>query len=473
MFARLIGLLILVLLAAALASWLGAQPGMLSLEWLGWQVEMRTSLAVALLVVLALLLLFVDRLLRGLLQLPSWLGRNLARRRTDSGHRALALGLMAVSAGEPDEARRQAARAQRLLSAPHLTDLLSAQAAHLSGDHNAAARYFTSLTRDSDTAFLGHIGLARLALEKDDPGTALTAARTALDIRPKSALAARQVMILEAERGNWSAALPALSVVMRAGEQDDAEGRALAHQKAALAYLEAEDREAEDLEAEDSSGDARDAVTIRRMIASLQTALAAWPDFWPAALRLADLHGEAGSPKKAVKPLETAFRSMPHDDLAARLAALWNVNEGSTVARLIKLIPDRGQRADEGRRVVAEVALEHGLIGEAGRLLDEIDETRRDAAAWRLAARMAAVNEDSAAENMALRRAGEAPRPRRWQCTSCQLLHESWQSHCGGCSGFATLDWQRPDGVTPLIGTDAATRAPAAQGRRARSNEAD
>ena len=70
MFARLIGLLFLVLLAAALASWLGAQPGMLSLEWLGWQVEMRTSLAVALLVVLALLLLFVDRLLRGLLQLP-------------------------------------------------------------------------------------------------------------------------------------------------------------------------------------------------------------------------------------------------------------------------------------------------------------------------------------------------------------------------------------------------------------------
>ena len=53
MFTRLIWLFGLVLLAAALASWLGAQPGMLSLEWLGWQMEMRTSLAVALLVVLA------------------------------------------------------------------------------------------------------------------------------------------------------------------------------------------------------------------------------------------------------------------------------------------------------------------------------------------------------------------------------------------------------------------------------------
>ena len=444
MFARLIGLLILVLLAAALASWLGAQPGMLSLEWLGWQVEMRTSLAVALLVVLALLLLFVDRLLRGLLQLPSWLGRNLARRRTESGHRALALGLMAVSAGEPDEARRQAARAQRLLSAPHLTDLLSAQAAHLSGDHRAADRYFTSLTRDPDTAFLGHIGLARLALEKDDPDAALAAARTALDLRPKSALAARQVMILEAERENWSAALPALSVVMAATDPDDDEAGMLAHQKAALAYLEAAN----------DAGDARDAAVIRRMIASLQTALSAWPGFWPAALRLADLHVEAGSAKKAVKPLEAAFRSMPHEGLASRLAALWKVNEGSTVARLIKLIPGEGQLADEGRRVVAEVALAHGLVGEARRLLDEIGESWRDAAAWRLAARLAATDEDSAAETAALRRAGEAPRPRRWQCTSCQRLHESWQSHCGGCAGFATLDWQRPDGVTPLVGAD-------------------
>ena len=454
MFARLIGLLVLVLLAAGLASWLGAQPGMLSLEWLGWQLEMRTSLAVAILVVLALLLLFVDRLLRGLMQLPALLGRNLAQRRTDSGHRALALGLMAVSAGEPEEARRQAARAQRLLAAPHLTDLLSAQAAHLSGDHQAADRYFTSLTRDADTAFLGHIGLARLALEKDQPDTALTAARTALELRPKSALAARQVLVLEAERGNWGAALPALAVVMASGGQDSGEDIVLSHQKAALSYLEAAG----------APDGPRDAAALRRMTASLQAALSAWPEFWPAALRLADLHVEAGSAKKAVKPLEAAFRAMPHDGVAARLAALWGVNEGSTVARLMKLIPKEGRLADEGRRVVAEVALDHGLVGEARRLLEDIDPDGRDAAAWRLAARLATVDEDGAAETAALRKAGEAPRPRRWQCTSCQLLHESWQSHCGGCAGFATLDWRQPDGVTPLISDAAPDRQQAERG---------
>jgi uncharacterized membrane-anchored protein len=279
MFARLLRLVGFVLVGAALASWLGAQPGMLQLEWLGWQLEMRTSLAVAILVILALALVFIDRLFRGLLGLPSWLGRNLSRRRTESGHRALTLGLMAVSAGEPDEARRQAARAQRLLAAPQLTDLLSAQAAHMSGDHKAAGRYFTSLTRDRDTAFLGHIGLARLALENDQPDQALAAAR----------------------------------------------------------------------------------------------------------------------------------------------------------------------------RVVAGAALARGLVGEARRLLEEIEPADRDAAVWRLMSRLAAEAGDSGAETDALREAGEAPRPRCWQCTACQLVHETWQGHCAGCAGFATLEWRRPDGVTPML----------------------
>lgn len=441
MFGRLLGLVILVLLGAALASWLGAQPGTLQLEWLGWQLETRTSLAVAILVILALALVFVDRLFRGLLGLPSWFGRNLTRRRTESGHRALTLGLMAVSAGEPDEARRQAARAQRLLAAPQLTDLLSAQAAHMSGDRKAAGRYFTSLTRDKDTAFLGHIGLARLALENDQPDQALVAARRALDMRPKSALAARQVMILEAERGNWAAALPAHAVVAAADADDEAAAHLLSRQKATLAYLDA-------LSCLDAGADRK---ARRAALAGCESAIRAWPEFWPAALRLAALYEEDGAPRKAVKWLETAFRVMPHDDIASRLQTLWKTNDGGHIARLLKLVPKDGPLADEGRRVVAGAAMARGLLGEARRLLEEINPVRRDAAGWRLVSRLAADTEDGVAETAALREAGEAPRPRCWQCTECQLVHEAWQGHCAGCAGFATLEWRRPDGVTPML----------------------
>ena len=479
MFIRLVWLILLVLVAGALASWLASQPGMLQLEWLGYQLEMRTSLAVALVVVLGLIVIFADRLLRGLLDLPGLLGRNLARRRAAQGHRALALGMIAVSAGEPAEARRQASRAQRLLSAPQLTDLLSAQAANLSGDHRAAGRYFTSLTGNADTAFLGHIGLARLALEDDRSDDALAEAQKALSLRPKSALAARQVMVLQAERGNWDAALPALNVMAlnvptpqmktpntkapntKAGA-DDEDAQVIARHRAALNFLLAREGVPEFMGAEStgggfmetgSSGPVHSSTVHSSTVNQLQTALAAWPAFWPAAILLADIHLAAAAPRKALKSLEAAFRAMPHAAIATRLQTAWNSNEGKTVARLLKLVAASGDTAHEARSVVAAVALAHGLTGEAGRLIGEIPDAERDAATWRLAAQLAESgdNPDPAAANKALRMAGEAPRPRRWQCTSCQQLHDRWQAHCAGCAGFATLDWRRPDGLSPLV----------------------
>ena len=194
MFFRLLWLFILILLATGAANWLMSQPGNLSIEWLGWQMEMPSSLAVTLVVGFALIVVFFDRLLRLLRSMPGFLGGRWRERRETAGHRALTLGLMAVSAGEPVEARRQAARARRLLNSPQLTALLSAQAAHLAGDHAAARRYFTALIDDQNTAFLGQIGLMRLAVDSKDSPAALMAARKALDLKPQSALAAAQLL---------------------------------------------------------------------------------------------------------------------------------------------------------------------------------------------------------------------------------------------------------------------------------------
>lgn len=458
MYYRLVFLVLLVLVAGAVASWLATQPGMLQLEWLGYKLQMRTSLGVALLVILGLMLIFADRLVRGLFDLPGTMGRRLARRRAAQGHRALALGMIAVSAGEPGEARRQAARAQRLLSAPQLTDLLSAQAANLSGDSQAAGRYFSSLTRDPDTAFLGHIGLARLALEQDRNDEALAEAKTALALRPKSALAARQVLVLQAERQNWAAALPALNVVAAA---DDDDRESLARQRAVLNYLQARSS----LPAETGFGDDQEGrndpatpvnTHIKRTVMNqLHAALKDWPAFWPAALCIADIHLAAKEKRKAVRVLETAFRSMPHEMIAARLQDAWNSNEGTTVSRLAKLVATSGDRAHDARRIVAGVALAKGLVGEARRLIAEIPDTARDAPVWRLAAMLAESGDepDMAAATDALRQAGDARRGHCWQCASCQLVHDSWQAHCESCAGFATLDWRRPDGLSPLVET--------------------
>ena len=64
MFKKLFILFTIILAAAAAASWLASQPGAVQIEWLGWRMELPTSLAVALIIIFALILVFFDRLLR-------------------------------------------------------------------------------------------------------------------------------------------------------------------------------------------------------------------------------------------------------------------------------------------------------------------------------------------------------------------------------------------------------------------------
>ena len=77
MFKKLFILFTIILAAAAAASWLASQPGAVQIEWIGWRMELPTSLAVALIIIFALILVFFDRLLRTIRSVPHWLGGRL------------------------------------------------------------------------------------------------------------------------------------------------------------------------------------------------------------------------------------------------------------------------------------------------------------------------------------------------------------------------------------------------------------
>jgi HemY protein len=408
MFLRLVALFLLIGLAAGAASWLMAQPGSLVVEWLGWQMEMRSSLAVTLVAAFALALVFFDRLQRAFRAMPSWLGGHWRQRRDDAGHRALTLGLMAVSAGEPTEARKQAARAHRLLDAPQLTGLLSAQAAHLAGDHAAARRYFTALADNRDTAFLGQIGLMRLALDAKDSQAALDAADKALGVKPQSALAAAQLWELHAGQQQWAAALEALAIVIKDRKKQSGNlPELLRRQRTALFYLDGMIMRKEDNDS---------ASAIKRFEAALRDD----PAFLPAVFALADSYVALANRRKAIKLLEKSFTRVPHAEIADRLQKLWDDNDGNSLARLIRLIPQKPLALQHAaNHIVSDIAASTGLDGEAKRFRDLYD------------ASIAAFG---------------------WQCSGCKSRHDFWHSHCPSCGYFAGLKWQQPEKVTPLLG---------------------
>ena len=419
MIRKLLTLFIVLGVVAAAAGWLATQPGAVQIEWLGWRMELQTSLAVAIVITFALVLVFFDRLLRVICGMPRWLGGRLRQRRDDAGHRALTLGLMAVSAGEPAEAQKYASRADRLLKAPQLTGLLAAQAAHLAGDHQAARRYFTLLLDDSETAFLGHIGLMRLAIDDQNSVKARDAARAAMVIKPASVLAASHLLRLEARRADWQAALPALDVISKGHKKfktkagTPSQTSALLRQRCALQFLQAGDLLAKDRPA-----------SIKTLVASLKTD----PGFLPALIMLADLYLDDKAYAKAAKFLEAGFQLSPCPTIVTRLKQAWESNDGQYIGRLVKLLV----KVDSEQKwfayhLVAEQARAAGMDGEVERLLTE-SKALHDAAS------------DGRGLNQPI-----------WQCDSCKILQEDWQAFCPACDEFASLVWQCPVGATLFL----------------------
>ena len=78
--------------------------------------------------------------------------------RPRAGYQGFTCGTVAVAAGDPQEARRFARRAEALLAEPPLTLLLSAQAAQIGGDELAAKKVFYG-NAAAKTEFLGLRGL--------------------------------------------------------------------------------------------------------------------------------------------------------------------------------------------------------------------------------------------------------------------------------------------------------------------------
>ena len=81
------------------------------------------------------------------------------------GYKALTQGMVAVAAGDAQEARRQARKAENFLADPPLTMLLSAQAAQLSGDDKAAGKFFKKMSERKDTKYLGIHGMLNQAIQ--------------------------------------------------------------------------------------------------------------------------------------------------------------------------------------------------------------------------------------------------------------------------------------------------------------------
>jgi len=431
--------LIIVIAVVNILAALAGNPGHLVIDWHGYRIETSVAVLVTWVVVLAGLTAIAYRWALAVWRTPKKVSEAWQGKRRRQGYRALTRGMVAVAAGDPDEASRQVKRAEVLLNDPPLTMLLSAQAAQLNGDDTAAETFFRAMTEEPETEFLGLRGLMAQAIKRGDNEGALKLARRAYRLRPKSEWVAKSLFDLHARTGRWLDARVTTDDLVRNRILTKDESR---RYKAVLAFqLGVAARE---------SGDLSEAVKKLKQAVDLD------PEFVPAVALLATLSVGQNRTRKAAAMIEKAWAANPHPAL---VSPYWEAMKAGTALdrvkatqKLAKSNPDHR----ESHMAVVRAMLDAQLWGEARAHLETLTgdgSEDLEARACRMWAELEeAEHNDIAKAHAWLTRASLASSDPAWVCATCGNTVPEWSAICGNCGSFDSFSWRTPPHVTHLEG---------------------
>ncbi|WP_413852351.1 heme biosynthesis protein HemY [Albidovulum sp.] len=363
------------------------------------------------------------------------LSRYFDRNRERKGFQALADGLMAIASGEGKVALSQAAKAERYLGRPELTNLIAAQAAEVAGDTRRATEVYKRLLADDRTRFVGVRGLMRQKLAEGDTETAMKLAEKAFALKPRQQDVQDTLLKLRAEKRDWKGAREVLGAKHKQGLLP----RDVFRRRDAVLALQ----EAKEVFSDDAPIEVREAV----IAANKQS-----PDLIPAAVLAARGYVQAGKPKYAARILRKSWEVKPHPDLAATFAAI--VPDETPAARLkrFETLLSANPDHEESRLLRAELQIAAEDFPSARRALGDLAETRPTARSLAIMAAIArGEGHDDAVVRGWLARALTASRGPQWVCETCHNIQADWTPTCDNCGGFDTLSWREsPNAAAPL-----------------------
>lgn len=385
--------------------------------------------------ILQKVLLFVFAFLRFVNGDETAMSRYFDRNRERKGYDALSEGMMALASGEGDLAMTKAARAEKYLKKPELTNLLTAQAAELTGDRRKAEETYRKLIEHDQTRFVGVRGILQQKLADGETETALELAKKAFALKPRHAETGDVLLRLQAEKEDWSGARKTLTAKLKSGHLP----RDVHRRRDAVLALS----EAKDVLAAGNSVEAREAAIEANRLS---------PDLIPAAIMAARSYVEQDQPRYATRVVKRAWEAKPHPDLAAAFAEIAK-DETPTerikrFTTLTRIHPDD----PETKMLLTELHIANEDFPEARRALGDLVETDPTTRSVTL---MAAIERGEGASDQVvqgwLARALTVPRGPQWICSVCQHIHAEWQPICSNCGGFDTLEWKTPPAADVAI----------------------
>ncbi len=423
-----LGLFILItIILVTCTVWFANNPGTMTIVWLGYRFDGSIGMVALGLLALTGLLVILWRCWSAIANSPNWLGRILGSRRRKKGQQALTMGLLELASGDVRQALKHTRAVDRYLEDDTLTRLLTAQAAELDGNNDAAKRQFEAMLEKPDSAFFGLRGLLQLSLKSGNRSAALDYAERAHRLRPRnpSVLITLFDLLLGAKR--WDRALTLLVDAQKAGIFSEDE---LTRRRALLITAKAEDAIA--------SGENAEAVKL------LRKALNARPDFTGAAVLLAQLYADIDQVAKAREIALQSWRTSP----SAALGKIYLTNLSGDaltkvkgVEKLIATNPDHV----ESQLLIAEAALDADLWGMARNNLEKAIAQKAQARHYRMLADLEfREKKDATKARELLVKASHANPDPGWRCGACGAETDKWAVTCPSCHSFGSIDWRAP-----------------------------
>lgn len=356
------------------------------------------------------------------------LSRYFDRSRERKGYNALAEGLMALASGEGRVAMTKAAKAERYLNKPELTNLLVAQAAEMAGDRRKAEETYKKLVTNDATRFVGVRGIMKQKLADGDNDTALKLAEKAFSLKPKHEETQDVLLRLQAQNEDWSAARSTLNAKLKYGSLP----RDVHRRREAILALS----EAKDILSEESSIDVQEKAIEANKLS---------PDLIPAAVMAAKSYVDQGRAKLATRLLRKAWEVQPHPDLASAFAGIAPDESASDRIKRFTALTRVNPDNPETKMLLAELHIANEDFPEAKRALGDLAEKDPTARSVTL---MAAIERGEGASDAVVRgwlaKALTVPRGPQWICDNCQHIHSEWAPVCENCESFDTLSWRAP-----------------------------
>ena len=170
-------------------------------------------------------------------------------------------------------------------------------------------------------------------------------------------------------------------------------------------------------------------------------------NFVPAAILRAELTQDPEKERKTIRTLEAIISARPHRELTMKYLKLWSEESPLQHFQRLQKLLIKSDKSVQGRLILAEIALEAELWGEARKYLGDILTNH----GCRLMASLEQRerNDETEARRW-LEKSINAAVDYRWTCNSCGATGEEWSPLCGNCDRFDLITWKVPPRVSAL-----------------------